>query len=205
MIHELFAEAIIHYSSNEALAADLWNDIQKRYSKSGRHYHTLIHIENVTKELIAHRDKFKCWHTMVFATVYHDIIYNPLKSNNEARSAAYAREKLELVSFPMEEMVRCESLILATKNHQLSEDDEMNLFTDADLSILGADQKIYTEYVKQIRAEYSMYPDLLYMPGRKKVLKHFLEMDRIFKTHEFFRKYEAKARENIEYELRMLT
>lgn len=205
MIKELFTEAIINYSGNEALAIDLWNDIQKKYSRSGRHYHTLMHIETVSMELIPYRDQFKNWHSIVFAIVYHDIVYNPLKSNNEERSALYAREKLKSTFYPKEDLVWCESLILATKRHLLSEENEINLFTDADLSILGTEPGDYARYLKQIRAEYFMYPDFLYVPGRKKVLKHFLEMNRIFKTREFYNKYELKARANIGHELKSLT
>jgi predicted metal-dependent HD superfamily phosphohydrolase len=95
-------------------------------------------------------------------------------------------------------------MILATKEHQRS-DDETNLFTDADLSVLGADRETYLLYVQQIRAEYSIYPDILYNPGRKKVLEHFLNMENIFKTNEFRTKYESAARKNLEAEIRLLT
>jgi predicted metal-dependent HD superfamily phosphohydrolase len=39
---------------------------------------------------------------------------------------------------------------------------------DADLSILGKDLDTYLAYTKMIRKEYSIYPDFLYKPGRKK-------------------------------------
>lgn len=45
----------------------------------------------------------------------------------------------------------------------------------------------------------------MYNRGRKKALKHFLEMDRIFKTDYFFQKYENQARINLQKELEILT
>jgi len=75
---------------------------------------------------------------------------------------------------------------------------------DADLAILGKDWKDYENYIHQIRKEYSIYPDFLYNPGRKKVLIHFLEFDEIFKTNHFKEKYENIARENIQREISML-
>jgi predicted metal-dependent HD superfamily phosphohydrolase len=57
------------------------------------------------------------------------------------------------------------------------------------------------EYTKQIRAEYAIYPDLLYNLGRKKVLKHFLEMPSIYKTPPFQVLYEAQAKANLGKEL----
>jgi predicted metal-dependent HD superfamily phosphohydrolase len=49
-----------------------------------------------------------------------------------------------------------------------------------------------------------MYPDFLYRPGRRKVLQHFLDMERIFKTEEFASKFEKQARVNLGWELRGL-
>jgi predicted metal-dependent HD superfamily phosphohydrolase len=93
---------------------------------------------------------------------------------------------------------------LATKHHQLSADEDVNYFTDADLSILGQDWGTYLDYAKKIRKEYRLYPDLAYKPGRKKVLQHFFEMESIFKTSGFRERYEAAARRNLQQELSIL-
>ncbi|HXL55890.1 MAG TPA: hypothetical protein VN958_06525 [Chitinophagaceae bacterium] len=44
----------------------------------------------------------------------------------------------------------------------------------------------------------------MYNEGRKKVLMHFLEMNRIFKTDEFYNQFEKQARENLKRELKEL-
>ena len=67
------------------------------------------------------------------------------------------------------------------------------------------EQVLYDTYCQQVRKEYSIYPDFLYKPGRKKVLEHFLNMERIFKTTYFFDLYEAQARENLRRELSSLS
>ena len=59
-------------------------------------------------------------------------------------------------------------------------------------------------YLKNVRKEYSLYPNLVYNPGRKKVLQHFVEMEKIFKTEYFFEKFEAQAKENLKQELEQL-
>jgi predicted metal-dependent HD superfamily phosphohydrolase len=56
-----------------------------------------------------------------------------------------------------------------------------------------------------VRKEYAIYPDLLYRPGRIKVLKYFLEKPRIYHTPYFWEKYEEQARANMEAELLILT
>ncbi|MGE4514074.1 MAG: hypothetical protein AB7E26_09720, partial [Chryseobacterium sp.] len=73
------------------------------------------------------------------------------------------------------------------------------------LSILGSESEIYVSYTQKIRKEYSIYPDLLYRPGRKKVLEHFLKSESIFKTEYFKEKYELRARENILSEIESLS
>lgn len=204
MIKTLFFEACRHYSSDESRAFSLWEEVEKKYSAAGRHYHNLLHLDNLTKELIPVKEQFNNWDTIVFSIVYHDVIYNVLKQNNEEKSADHAEKKLALIAAPAMEVQKCKAIILATKSHQVSDDSEVNLFTDADLSILGAPYAAYETYFKQIRKEYGIYPGLVYWPGRKKVLQHFLTMPRIFKTGYFFEKYETQARKNLASELRFI-
>ncbi|MFZ4476447.1 MAG: hypothetical protein ACOYPR_14720, partial [Saprospiraceae bacterium] len=108
------------------------------------------------------------------------------------------------LGYPPARISRCKAQIIATKSHVESSEQDTNLFLDADLSILGQEFSIYKTYTQQIRKEYAMYPDLLYRPGRKKVLQHFLGMDSIFKTRYFQEKYEASARKNLQAELAQL-
>ena len=75
---------------------------------------------------------------------------------------------------------------------------------DLDLSILGTDWEIYNKYTQNIRKEYKIYPDILYKPGRKKVLKHFLERDSLYFTERFKTKFEKQARNNLIQEIDML-
>ena len=113
------------------------------------------------------------------------MIYNALKNDTEARSADFARLSLEKLNVPENLIQKCVLQILATKTHLLNTDSDTNFFLDANLSILGSDWKQYLNYTQHIRKEYAIYPDLIYNPGRRKVLQHFLTMKRIFKT-DFF-------------------
>lgn len=119
-------------------------------------------------------------------------------------SASLALERLSSIAVPVAICDNCASQILATKRHNLSEQGDTNYFTDADLSILGANTADYKNYTIAIRKEYRLYPDFLYKAGRKKVLAHFLEMPMIYKTEYFKKRYEERARENLRTELREL-
>jgi predicted metal-dependent HD superfamily phosphohydrolase len=200
MIRNEFFNAVNIYGSSPDTTSKLWQEIERQYSDPSRHYHTMVHLQNLISELLPVQSGFKNWNVVVFAVVYHDVIYKASKSNNEEKSAELAVKRLSGIAVPEESVVRCKEFILATKRHQ-QVDDEIDLFTDADLSILGSSPETYRIYTTQVRKEYSIYPDLLYKPGRKKVLLHFLGMQTIYKTSSFREKYEAQARRNLEAEL----
>ena len=192
-------------TDNKVSIDNLWKDIATAYSKKGRHYHNLAHLDNVLSELLQVKELINDWQTIIFSIAYHDFIYDPLKQDNEELSAEVASNKLALLNASNEHKDKCSRQILATKGHQLSPDPDTNYFTDADLAILGSEPDTYDEYTRQIRKEYKYFPNLTYNPGRKKVLKHFLQMEKIFKTSFFAGKYEEQARINLKKELETLS
>lgn len=204
MLKQAFIQTIGGYANNPQLADELWADIVKQHSTKKRHYHNLTHLNNLLVELTVHTNIITNWPAVVLAICYHDVVYNVLKHDNEEQSAAYAGKKLLTAGAPQAVIQYCQSIILATKSHNVSGDMDTNLFTDADLSILGKPWPVYEVYYTQIRKEYSVYPDIMYNPGRKKVLQHFLQMERIFKTAPFFNAYEAQARKNLAREMETL-
>lgn len=204
MLAKEFAEAVSCYSNDAVLAGKLWGEIEKSYTAKKRYYHNQSHLENLLKELTSIKESIEDWDCTIFSIAYHDIVYNTLQKDNEEQSAAMAEQRLAEIAFPAQRISKCAEQILATKGHTISNNQDINFFTDADLSILGASWEVYETYFKNIRKEYSYYPDLLYKPGRKKVLQHFLSMDKIFKTDKFFSRYEEQARKNLSAELERL-
>lgn len=198
---DIFLHLVNKYSNNNELATNLWLEIFTKYSESKRHYHTIDHIEAIITDLNEVKDKITDWDTTLFAVFYHDIIYKASSSSNEADSAKLAMKRLSEFGYPAEKITKCANMILATKQHELSEDNDRNFLIDADLAILGRTQYEYQKYSEQIRDEYSLYPDFMYNSGRKKTLQHFLQMEAIYKTKHFFKKYEKQARININSEL----
>ena len=189
------------YSSDESLIEKCWLEIENCYGQKGRHYHNISHLENLYGQLFSFRTLIQNWNVVLFSLYYHDIVYNASKRNNEEKSADLAVKRMTSLGVPADEIEKCKQQILATKSHQPGSDFDTDLFTDADLSILGMESETYRQYCKDVRSEYSIYPDFLYNPGRKKVLLHFLGMDQIYKTNVFFEKFELPARKNIENEI----
>jgi predicted metal-dependent HD superfamily phosphohydrolase len=204
MLRETFIALVAKYTDDDRLPNELWTEIERQYTGKKRHYHTLQHLDNLLAQLTELKDEIQNWETLLFTLYYHDIIYNPLKSDNEEKSGDLAEKRLQQISVSSETIEHCKKQILATKSHLESADNDTNYFTDADLSILGQGWETYSSYYKNVRMEYSMYPGFVYNPGRKKVLHHFLAMDRIFKTDFFYTKFEAQAKQNLQKELELL-
>lgn len=201
MLQVLFTDLLHQYTSDEGLTHSLWSEVYRFYTSRKRYYHNLTHLEKLFGELSAVQTQVEDLNTALLALFYHDLIYNPLRKDNEEQSALRAQVCLQQLHVPPEKIARCAAHIRATQGHQVSTDADTNLFTDADLSILGQDWDTYSTYIAQIRREYAIYPDLLYRPGRQKVLRHFLAMERIYKTDFFYERYEGQARENMRREL----
>lgn len=194
---------VSNYTSDADLTNELWKEVEDSYSQSHRHYHNLEHLEDLLEQLKTVRAKIKKWNTTLFTLFYHDIVYSAVKKNNEEQSAIFARERMSLLHVGEEEIEWCYQQIIATKYHHFSHDQDTNYFTDSDLSILGRSPEVYRIYCIKIRKEYNVYPSFLYKKGRRKVVKHFLSMDRIFKTEEFYERFEEQARANLLHELKL--
>jgi len=204
MLKNTFQKLSAKYVSNLQLTEKLWKEIEHNYSGPARYYHNLTHLENMFSELSQVQTKIKNWDTILFALFYHDIIYKSTSNDNEEKSAELAEARLMQIGYVQKSIEKCKQIILATKAHIESADPDINYFTDTDLCILGQSWENYSAYAKNVRKEYSIYPDFIYKPGRKKILNHFLNMERIFKTEFFVAKFEKKAKENLTRELGLL-
>jgi len=165
MLKEIFIELSTKYTDNKSLINDLWSEVEQNYSHKKRHYHTLLHLENIIHQLNDVKEKIENWDTLLFAVFYHDIVYNTLNSDNEEQSAALAESRMKQINVPSQLIDTCKAQILATKKHLDNANSDTNYFIDADLSILGQDIENYKEYSKNIRLEFLYYPSIIYNAG----------------------------------------
>lgn len=201
MITDTFLKLVKKYSNNNELANNLWLEIFTKYSEAKRQYHTIDHLEAMISNLNEVKENIEDWDTTLFAVFYHDVIYKASSSSNEADSAKLAMERLSTIAYPAHKIAKCANMILATKQHLISEDNDTNFLLDADLAILGTSEEDYQKYKDQIREEYSVYPDFMYNSGRRKTMQQFLNRDTIYKTAYFINKFNQQAKTNIEREL----
>jgi predicted metal-dependent HD superfamily phosphohydrolase len=200
-LKEIFTKTLSQSALDQYAISLLWNELDNQYSSANRHYHNMHHIQNFYSELLSVKNKLQDWECIIAALFYHDAIYKAHSKNNEEESALLAQRRLKNSNWDNTKVERCMAHILATKWHSYSDDMDSNYFTDADLSILGNSRSIYLKYCSDIRKEYSMFPNIIYNPGRRKVIKHFLDMDRIYKTDYFHQHFETQARINLLEEL----
>ena len=199
----IYTDLLKQYRVNTNSISKLWDNVSQQYNARGRHYHNLSHLNDLYTQLLPLKTKIENWNVILFTLFYHDVIYSAVKEDNEERSAELAEMVMQKIGVPSQESKACKEQILATKAHSNNINSDTNFFTDADLSILGRDRKIYEAYCKNIRKEYAIFPNFIYKKGRRKVIKRFLSMDRIFKTEDFFKKFEEQARINLQYELKV--
>ncbi len=204
MLKDIFIELANKYCRDAAVIQVSWIEIETNYCKKKRHYHTLVHLENVYAQLENIKSNLEDWDTILFTMFYHDIIYSALKKDNEEQSALLAERRMIQLGVTSTNVEKCKNQIIATKQHLQNANSDTNYFTDADLSILGANWETYFKYLNDVRKEYSIYPNLIYNPGRKKVLHHFLGMDRIYKSNYFYEKFEIQAKLNMQKEISLL-
>ncbi|QDA60651.1 HD domain-containing protein [Hymenobacter jejuensis] len=191
--------------SDVAVRQAMLRQLTEAYDSSSRHYHTFTHIRNVLDDLERHAAQLQDPVVVQLAVWFHDALYNPMRDDNEARSASMAQEFLAHTNLAAARRERVSYLIERTKDHtapQPAADTDLHLLLDADLGILGVSEADYWQYARQVRQEYRLVPDFMYRRGRRKVLEKLLAAPIIYHTADFRNKLEVPARRNLKAELR---
>ena len=167
------------------------------YGEPSRAYHTADHINDCLRELDHHRTLAARPDEVEAAIWFHDAVYVPGASDNEARSAKLAIAELTSAGAASDLAHRIGALILATRHSEVPSGPDAQLLCDIDLAILGRDLPAFDAYQRQIRQEYAWVPAAFYRKGRAKVLQDFLSRQSIYQTPAFNTRYEAVARQNL--------
>jgi len=179
---------------SEALLAEL----RAGYGHPARHYHNEKHI--VAMLIGATGLEFNDPDMARLAIFFHDVIYDPTRSDNEHRSADLVREKLaDLVA--SERLDQAADIITATNAHKATGDHDTDLVLDLDMAILGQPWPVYLSYAQGVMAEYLPHiGDAAWRQGRISLfIDPTLAREDIFIT-EHFKPLEIQARENLRHE-----
>jgi len=178
------------------------DELVAAYTAPGRHYHDLSHIEDCLGALAGVDDLSSAERDILTEAIWwHDVVYDPTRSDNEELSARLAERHVrpEL----RQEVGR---LIRLTRTHQVEPDDRLGaILISIDLSILGAAPARYDAYAAAIRKEFAHVPDGDYRAGRARVLSQFAARPVIFPDPIFAARYDRPARDNLARELASLS
>ena len=127
------------------LSSELWEKFEEAYTESHRHYHTLSHV---TKMLDEFPDPSQA--ILRLAVWFHDVIYDPRRSDNEKMSADLVGQWMPGLEISL--IRKIENLVMATDHRKPAPDGyDEGLIRDVDLLILSAPRNEYSQYTQQIR------------------------------------------------------
>jgi len=179
-------------------------ELENLYATPPRAYHNFGHVQEVLRHY-AEATQGPGWMRPVepyLAVLYHDAIYEADRSDNEARSAQLAVEKIaHWLPDAGVDIARVAQLIDYTARHgqwtAAEVDSDAALFLDCDMAILGAEPPVFDAYDRGIAAEYRHVPRWLFKLNRRRFLKALLARERIFLSDFFHDRYDAQARVNL--------
>jgi predicted metal-dependent HD superfamily phosphohydrolase len=189
-----------------AHGSEILQRVRAAYGQEGRYYHTLEHISEMTA-ILMHRDSHATdRNALLFACLYHDLVYDAQRHDNEEASVRIWSEEAILLGLAPALIEMVSELILATRKH-LPEPDTMQTrrFLDADLAVLGSAPDRYARYAADVRREYAHVPEDEYREGRAKVLEKFLLREVLYFTPEMQQKFDRRARLNMSAEIERLS
>ena len=187
----------------------LWQDIAVRYNETQRAHHSLHHIQQLFSQFEQIKHQLHEPHIIALALYYHDVIYDPRRSDNELKSAEYAVEALKGY-LSAEQCQHIYALIMMTATHELHECLDKDTVSDAaylldmDLSILGTPWSEYQVYAQAVRQEYRHIANEDYRTGRIAVLQKLLAHPVLYLTAYYHNYFEVQARDNIKREISIL-
>jgi predicted metal-dependent HD superfamily phosphohydrolase len=167
------------------------------YSSPERFYHNLSHIADChwifdrAKSLTTYPEEVE------LAIWFHDAIYDTRSSNNEQRSAEWAKSVIHQTGLSHDLADRVSQLILATGHHGEVRDSDAQVLVDVDLSILGREKEVFWQYEENIRQEYAWVPADRFRQKRTEVLRGFLNRSYIYHLEVYREAFEETARLNL--------
>lgn len=196
-----------HLDADRTAADAAWDALVRHYGESHRAYHNLSHIMALLRLADAEHPHINRPDIVELAIWFHDVIYDTHAHDNELRSANWAAHAMRTMRIDTHLIAPVEQCILATQRHEVTSSHiaDLPIFLDIDLAILGAPEEVYHRYAQVVRAEYDWVPEEAYRAGRGEVLRRFLDRSTLFFTASMATRFDARARQNIEWELQELT
>lgn len=193
-------------------AKDIFAQLMAAYGEATRFYHNRDHLEDVLTRLDWARKalgstgeleqvpapaRHGFFDTIELALWYHDVVYDPTRHDNEARSRDLLLAHATCWALSPKMVQAAADLIDVTARHETASTLSERVVSDCDLAILGATAAAFAKYHAAIRLEYIHTPEEVYEENRRRVLTGLLKQARIYKTDAFHTAFDAAARRNL--------
>ena len=193
----------------------LFDSLISRHREAHRHYHGVRHVTWVVRhvEELAVAEPVGDIAAVVVAAFFHDAVYDPRATDNEAASARLADRELAVLGWDDVRRERVAAMVEATAMHDVPTETatetaiatDTAVLLDADLAVLGSDPASYQAYVAGVRSEYAHVSADDWRTGRTQVLRSFLDRPALFATPTGRDRWEARARANLAAEVASLS
>jgi predicted metal-dependent HD superfamily phosphohydrolase len=207
LVHRAWREAMDAIAAPPDLSAAAFARLTAAYASSERHYHGLSHLTALLTLARKHAALVRDRLAVDLAILFHDVVYDPRRADNEEMSARYAECCLHALAAPSALVEKVTAWIRVTAHGTMScavPDADLAFLLDIDLSILASPPDAYREYAAAVRREYGHVPDSQFRAGRARVLRHFLDRPAIYITPPLHAVWENAARSNLAAELAVL-
>lgn len=91
-LKEKFTDLCLHFTEDHNFILSLWQEIEAKYSEKGRHYHDLLHLENMFQELETVKSSIKDFKAVSFFSFLSRYYFMMPCRNPMKRTVHYALE-----------------------------------------------------------------------------------------------------------------
>lgn len=194
-------------ASPRSLCADhvakVTDALMAQYSDPSRHYHGISHVDFCLSQLEPARPLFGNVVAGELALWFHDVIYDPTRGDNEARSAEFfstwARDALP---GPLVDQVN--KLILMTDYPSAPKDNDARLLVDIDMSSFGRPWPEYLRDSLDVRREAVHLSDDEFYARQLRFLESQLRREAFCYTRFFQARHGQRAMDNMRKLVRLL-
>lgn len=151
-----------------------YNTLLSMWNESHRHWHNQSHLVDLFSQINESKIQMSSqidYEKLVLAALFHDIIYDPSKSNNEEMSADFF---IGLCHEVNQDILDVKQMILDTKNH-VSNTRLSKIFNSFDMNIVERGYDSLLEWEKGIWGEYEIFGKDEYKKGRLSFLEGLLD------------------------------
>jgi predicted metal-dependent HD superfamily phosphohydrolase len=181
-----------------------WAAVIGNWSEPHRRYHDLAHLAAVLGLVGRLAEHASDPDAVRLAAWYHDVSYDPERTDNEQVSAERARVGLRGL-VPDGRIAEAARLVLLTTTHDPGPDDANGaVLCDADLAVLASPPEAYAAYASAVRAEYGHLSDETFTAGRIAVLERLLTLPQLYRLPVVADDWTPRARANMTAELSLL-